>query len=330
MRTEAALAWTTMATAVLGVVLWAPALSHACDRSCSAGAPRDPNGCCVGAPKANVKAKPKRRSVRRADGTAGGKCYGNGTCNAGLDCADGRCVDPAAAAGVEWVRMGGGSFRMGSESGDDDEKPVRVVRVGTFALSKTEVTVRQYRACVEAAGCTAPETGGSCNWDKPGRDEHPINCVNWNQAWAFALWAGGRLPTEAEWEYAARSEGRSGEYPWGDAEANCSRAVMDEGSGNGCGHGDTTFPVCSKRAGNTAQGLCDMAGNVWEWVGDWYGPYGEAPRDGSARTSAAQYRVSRGGSWSGTAGYLRAADRRWGSPGNYDGGLGLRVARSTP
>ncbi len=363
---------TAMAAVVCGVLL-APASGRACDRNCAAGAPRDPNGCCVGAKK------PKRRTVRRAEGTAGGKCYGNGTCNAGLLCEGGSCrakpkgveggacygngtcdagllceggrcvanegnapgrravgappetgVGDGSAGGIQWVRIAGGSFEMGSEAGGDDEKPMRTVRVETFALSKTEVTVRQYRACVEAGRCTAPDMGDSCNWEKVGRDDHPINCVDWEQASAFARWAGGRLPSEAEWEYAARSGGKSREYPWGDQKADCSRAVMDEGSGNGCGQGGTTFPVCSKPRGNTGQGACDMAGNVMEWVGDWFGPYGEAPNDGGARTRAARDRVSRGGSWFSAARFLRVTSRDYRSPGLRSVNLGFRVARATP
>ena len=235
-----------------------------------------------------------------------------------------------AAAPIEWITLPAGTFKMGSTKGDPNEKPVRQVSVSGFALSKTEVTVGQYRACVEAGACTAPDTEGSCNWSQSGRDEHPINCVDWEQASAFAKWAGGRLPSEAEWEYAARSGGKDQTYGWGNAKADCGRAVMDDGSGNGCGKGNTTWPVCSKPAGNTAQGLCDMAGNVWEWVEDWYGPYGEAPSDGSARTQAAQGRVGRGGCWFNFASLLRAAFRDWGDPGLRGDRLGFRVARSAP
>ena len=231
-------------------------------------------------------------------------------------------------AELQWVTISGGTFQMGSTAGDYDEQPLRSVKVASFALSKTEVTVGQYRACVEAGACPAPDTGGFCNWSQSGRDEHPINCVDWGQASAFAKWAGGRLPSEAEWEYAARSGGKAQTYPWGSAKADCSRAVMDDGSGNGCGRGDATWPVCSKPAGNTAQGLCDMAGNVWEWVEDWYGPYGKAPSDGSARTQTAQGRVIRGGSWFDVASDLRAAYRLRRVPGYRLGYLGFRVARS--
>ncbi len=231
-------------------------------------------------------------------------------------------------ARVEWVVLEGGSFSMGSAKGDSDELPVRNVTVPAFALSKTEVTVVQYRACVEAAACTVPATGTYCNWNKSGRDEHPINCVDWGQASAFAAWVGGRLPSEAEWEYAARSGGKAREYPWGDEQADCSRAVMNDG-GLGCGT-ESTARACSRSAGNTVHGLCDMAGNVWEWVADWHGPYGEAPSDGSARTESAEYRVFRGGSWFFTDESLRAADRNRNSADFRGAFLGFRVARTPP
>jgi formylglycine-generating enzyme len=130
---------------------------------------------------------------------------------------------------------------------------------------------------------SAARKGG--NWAKEDRWDHPVNCVAWDQAVAFASWAGGRLPSEAEWEYAARSGGRTQTYPWGDEAPSCERAIMPmtvrdfDGSCEKSG----TWPVCSKPLGNTAQGLCDMAGNVWELVQDKYhSTYAGAPTDGSA------------------------------------------------
>ena len=103
---------------------------------------------------------------------------------------------------------------------------------------------------------------------------------------------------------------------------------MNDG-GKGCGTGGT-LPVCSKKPGNSAQGVCDLAGNVWEWVADWYGPYREAPTDGSARVKAAQGRVLRGGGWFYSARFLRAASRDWALPGFRNDFLGFRLARSAP
>ncbi|MGI6682080.1 MAG: SUMF1/EgtB/PvdO family nonheme iron enzyme [Myxococcota bacterium] len=234
--------------------------------------------------------------------------------------------------GVEWVRIPGGSFNMGSNDGDsyDNEKPVHRVTVRTFEMTKTQVTVEQYKACVDAGACTAPDTGGSCNWGQSDRGKHPINCVDWHQAQAYAKWAGGRLPSEAEWEYAARSGGRDWKYPWGNENATCERAVMDDGSGNGCGRGNTTWPVCSKPKGNTTHGLCDMAGNVWEWVQDWYhDSYKGAPTDGSAwEKPTGSFRVGRGGSWYDSASYVRAANRDFGDPRRRSDCLGFRLAKS--
>jgi len=246
-----------------------------------------------------------------------------------------------AGARLAWVRIPGGSFRMGSESGASDEKPVHAVRVSSFELLKSEVTVGQYGACVKAGRCSAAHADdGSCyvyrggRWQKGtlpasfrGKDQ-PVVCVDWEQARAFCRWAGGRLPSESEWEYAARSGGRAQKYPWGNAKATCNRAVMNDG-GLGCGK-QRTWPVCSKRAGHSTHGVCDLAGNVWEWVEDcWHGSYETAPSTGKAWTEncSVSRRVRRGGGWDGVAGYLRAAGRRLDSPGARDDRLGFRCAR---
>ena len=188
------------------------------------------------------------------------------------------------------------------------------VSLGAFEISKTEVTVAQYRACVDAGACTKPETGSYFNWGVSGRDHHPINGVDWKQATTFARWAGGRLPTGDEWTYAATSGGKSWDYPWGDETATCSRAVMDgrvRGGREGCGQ-DRTWPVCSKPAGNSTHGVCDLAGNVWEWTQE---------------TKGASNRVSRGGGWSRPASGLRASDRRGSDPSFRNVNLGFRLAR---
>ncbi|MCB0486503.1 MAG: formylglycine-generating enzyme family protein, partial [Flavobacteriaceae bacterium] len=245
-----------------------------------------------------------------------------------------------------------GAYQMGSVQGDpqrdDDEHQHQVNILHRFWLKRTEVTQAEWLALMGTEPWQSGCPGGDC----------PVESVNWFEAaaWANALsneeglepcyrldecnrnmdcavveelgigCEGYRLPTEAEWEYAARAGGGDRRYPWGDEAATCARAVMLGDGGNGCG-ADDPLPVCSRA--EAPRGLCDMAGNVWEWAEDWYGPYGEAPNDGSARIETARYRVCRGGSWGSTAGDLRAASRLWNSPGVRYVNLGFRVARTS-
>ena len=243
--------------------------------------------------------------------------------------------DPSAGVPskpIEWVAINGGKFTMGTDSGEkgfEDAKPIHEVAIKTFDMSKTAVTVEQYAECVIKGGCTEPTTGDYCNWGVAGRQLHPVNCVDWDQASKYAKFKGGRLPSESEWEYAATSGGKNQKYPWGNDEPTCDKAVMYGNGGYGCGK-NSTMPVCSKTAGNTAQGLCDMAGNVWQWVQDKYQySYKGAPVDGSAVEAAGSYRVVRGGSFvSNGAGRLRADGRRYFGPGYGYGFVGFRLVRS--
>lgn len=229
---------------------------------------------------------------------------------------------------LEWVSISGGDFDMGTYNGNDDEKPVHEVTIPAFEMSKSPVTVEQYAQCVSKGGCTAPNTGEYCNWEKTGRERHPVNCVDWKQANQYAKFMGARLPSESEWEYAATSEGKNQKYPWGNEDATCKRAVMYGNGGNGCGN-KSTMDVCSKPAGNTAQGLCDMAGNVWEWVQDKYQSYTQTPTDGKAFEGRARSRrVLRGGSFGdGFVDFLRAAGRNYDRPGRRRDNVGVRLAR---
>ena len=224
-------------------------------------------------------------------------------------------------AGIDWVQIPGGKFTMGSSNGD--EAPAHTVSVKSFQMARFLVTNKQYRACVYAGACTAPDSSG----DTFSGDDQPVVGVDWNQAKAFSEWVGGRLPSEAQWEYAARSAGKNERYPWGDSVATCDRAVIDQG-GNGCGRG-STWPVCSKAAGNTAQGLCDMAGNAWEWVQDWYHDrYEGAPTDGSAwEFPASSNRVFRGGSWYRDGTLARSSHRDYDVPGVRRAGISFRPVR---
>ncbi len=223
-------------------------------------------------------------------------------------------------AGIEWVSIPGGSFSMGSNDGDSDEKPVHTVRVAGFEMSRSEVTVGQYKACVDAGACSAPTScdWGEPNWGKSGMDDHPVNCVTWDDAQTFARWAGGRLPSESEWEYAARG-GQS--YAYAGSNTAGDVAWYKDNSGG------RTHDVCGKR--QNSYGLCDMSGNVLEWVEDWYhDSYSGAPTDGSAWTSGGgSFRVIRGGSWNNAATYVRVANRSRTLPGYRYGIIGFRLAR---
>ena len=236
---------------------------------------------------------------------------------------EGQAVRPARTragkAGIRWVRIPGGTFLMGADDRGPSARPRHEVKIPSFEMARTLVTNKQYRACVAAGACAKAVSLGP--WFEG--DSQPAIGITWEQARAFSRWAGGRLPTEAEWEYAARSGGREQEYPWGDGDATCERAVTGD-----CAEYEATAPVCSKPKGNTKQGLCDMAGNTWQWVQDWYHEsYQGAPSDGSAWESPAGLaRVVRGGTWFFNAGRARSADRLNDDPGVHLYG-GFRPAR---
>jgi formylglycine-generating enzyme required for sulfatase activity len=212
------------------------------------------------------------------------------------------------------------------------------VTLQSFEIMGTEVTVAQYAECVRAGGCREPiePSPGDVptNWNAPGYEAHPVTYIVWQQAVEFCTWAGGRLPSEAEWEYAARSAGLERSYPWGEAVPSCTYAVMREGdvgdeASYGCGTG-RTWAVCSKVDGHTQQGLCDMAGNVWEWVQDWYHQdYTGAPSDGTAWESPpSDTRVHRGAGFdSASLNMFRTTNRRGYSPGEAHHDIGVRCAR---
>jgi eukaryotic-like serine/threonine-protein kinase len=231
----------------------------------------------------------------------------------------------AKAASIRWVRIPGGTFIMGSDSGPARSRPAHRVTVRTFELSKTLVTVAQYEDCVAAGACVMPKT----KFARPSTNGgEPMVGADWFMARTFARWAHARLPSEAEWEYAARGP-QDRTYPWGNEPPTCARAVYEEMPGaKGCGR-NAPWPVCSKPEGNTPQGLCDMAGDVLEWVEDAYHPsYEGAPSDGSAwEGPAGSERVARGGFFFGGEKWLAAWQRVHGDPGDrvYNG---IRLARS--
>jgi formylglycine-generating enzyme required for sulfatase activity len=218
---------------------------------------------------------------------------------------------------------------------------------------KSEVTVAMYRACVAAGRCGEPAGADrACNWGKPGREDHPMNCVAWSQARDFCAAARARLPSEAEWEFAA-SGGEARRYPWGDEAVDAGGVYR--ANYNGCdyqqrssrtlgrrgrdGH-EETAPVCSYPRGASRHGLCDLAGNVAEWVEDCYHPsYVSAPADGSAWVTACartayvqdcnglESHGLRGGGWHSWAAALRTTYRSNTHPWELGPSVGFRCAR---
>ena len=214
-----------------------------------------------------------------------------------------------------------GEFTMGSDDGRDDEKPAKKIDLDAYWIDKFEVTNAQYALCVADGTCRQPSSLSSRTresyYGDPDYDRYPVILVNWSQADAYCAWAGGRLPTEAEWEKAARgTDART--YPWGDAAPTCSLANF--GGTSGC-VGDTTA-VGSYPAGASPYGAMDMAGNVWEWVADWYGEdyYRSKVIDNPTGPTNGSYRVLRGGSWASNEGLVSSLYRGWGAPtGNWNG-----------
>lgn len=253
-----------------------------------------------------------------------------------------------SVAGIEWISIPGtgpDGFWMGSadKEGASDEHPRHKVTIQAFQMSKTEVTVAQYRACVEAGRCGERDliVYDTCNWKKPGHDNYPINCIDWHQAKAFAVWVansvpGVRLPSESEWEYAATGGGKTIYSGTNDLSKICEYGnVSDKVSKDklksstvDCMDGYAeTAPVGQFKDG--AWGLKDLTGNVWEWVEDCYeGNYAKAPSDGSARKECSEsYRVVRGGAWDYDGYRLRATDRDDWSPINRSSIVGFRLVR---
>ncbi|RME42376.1 MAG: hypothetical protein D6795_21035, partial [Deltaproteobacteria bacterium] len=216
-----------------------------------------------------------------------------------------------------------------------NESPVREIYLDAFWIDETEVTVADFGRCVAAGACEVPPSGGSCNWGRSDREDHPVNCVSWFAAKDYCSWAGKRLPTEAEWEKAARGGCEFGNdpdrcepglddrrYPWGQAPPTCDRAVFDDGV-DGCGRG-STWPVGSLPAGASPYGLLDMAGNVAEWVNDRYSAsyYAESPAENPLGPSSGGYNVFRGGSWGGNE--VRIPRRGVTAPADAFSSIGFR------
>ena len=249
-------------------------------------------------------------------------------CTVGQSCSGGTCVSSGDAGTgscpTGMVYIPAGSFLMGdADTAIPNAQPPHMVTLSAYCMDLTEVTVAAYRGCTSCTPPTAGTTANSGNWGVTGRDNHPVNLVDWNQARAYCQSRVGDLPTEAQWEYAARgSDVANHIYPWGNA------APASQLCWSGVTARSTTCPVQSYPGGNSPFGLFDMAGNVSEWTLDFYAIYTmTAAIDPPGPTSGTD-RVFRGGSWDGSfATVVRAAYRNGYTPSNRDNGLGFRCSR---
>ena len=275
-----------------------------------------------------------------ADPVCGESC---GTCDSDETCQNGKCtsadrentISPPNGTCLpdcgEETSIPAGGFMMGcNEDVDDDceshEYPYHEVYLDAYYIDVTEVTQGAFQECVNAGVCDTPV----CDWNPNNTPDRPVACVNWYSAKTYCKYAGKRLPTEAEWEKAARgTDGRK--YPWGNEPPSCKYAVMDDNDGvGGCGT-NAGWDVCSKEAGNSPYGVCDMAGNVWEWVADWYDSeyYENSPGSNPKGPNGGSTRVIRGGGLHNDFSHRhRVSDRSHFDPLlDYDV-IGFRCARS--
>jgi formylglycine-generating enzyme required for sulfatase activity len=262
------------------------------------------------------------------------------------------------------IQIAGGSMFMGDLTLTNAQPPHKVM-LKSYCLDKLEVTAGAYDACARAGDCLrAPEdvhfpdmtdaqhTAFSefCNSGKADRANHPINCIDWHMAENFCKTKGGRLgsggarlPTEAEWEYAARGSGQR-TYPWGDTPPDQTRL-------NACGPECVTWfeqhqmksktmytttdgyagtaPVGSFPEGASQAGVMDLAGNVWEWTADWYEPYSRDEKENPEGAATGTERVVRGGSFNGTMTAWAQPAYRWKTtPDVYNHAIGFRCAKN--
>jgi eukaryotic-like serine/threonine-protein kinase len=237
-------------------------------------------------------------------------------------------VQVSAKDGMEMVFVPAGDFKMGSLAGTSDEQPLHTVTLASFWIDKTEITNVMYSQCVLAGACLRPFRNGSNThpnyYPNTKYANYPVIDLRWTSADAYCTWAGRHLPTEAEWEKAAvGSDGRT--YPWGNANPTADLLNFNSPAGD-------ALRVGSFLKGASPYGALDMAGNLREWVADWYDAnyYATSPASDPTGPLEGQYKVLRGGSWHSDMYSVRSADRQYLTPDTRDVSIGFRCALSEP
>jgi sulfatase modifying factor 1 len=269
-----------------------------------------------------------------------GKCVekgcGDGLIEAGEDCDDGNTSagdgcsetchkEPTPPPGMVYIPPG--KFTMGCQVGDPscefpDETTHSVTLTKGYFIDEKLVTAAHYKLCVQSLGCGAPDasSGKLATYEVAGKEGFPVNYVSWPQAQAYCVAMGAQLCSEAQWERAARGPGTS-LYPWGNTAPTCDKANFQSCGGKLVAAGTLI-------QGATTAGVLDMAGNVWQWVGDWYGGFTSGPQTDPTGPSVGTFRMLRGGSLEVPAQDLRCSARYEMQPSlaNYD--IGFRCCKS--
>ncbi|MGH7253286.1 MAG: SUMF1/EgtB/PvdO family nonheme iron enzyme, partial [Nitrospiraceae bacterium] len=294
------------------------------------GGAAEPN---AGQPKADTRRAltPRSQPGQVQDGSRGlGDADAIAKVNARLQTEQREELNKLASRGIPppegMVLIPAGEFVMGAEDGLPDARPMRRPSLSSYWIDKYEVTNAQYRMCVVSGVCAPPKDRSA--FDDPQRAQHPVTNVTWSQGRAYCQWSSRRLPTEAEWEKAARgTDGRR--YPWGNSEEMIKswRKERDRRTG-----GNETDPVGSLVGSESPYGAFDLVGNVWEWVKDWYAEdfYTMAPLQDPQGPLRGSFRVLRGGDLSQSPLELRATYRGWDEMTYWGPMLGFRCADDVP
>ena len=226
--------------------------------------------------------------------------------------------------GVPMAYVPAGAFAMGDDRGSTDEQPAHTVNLEAFYIDQFEVTNGFYKACVEAKACQPVRNKGSAihsyYYDNSDFETFPVLFVEWKMAQTYCQWRSARLPTEAEWEKAARG-GTNLTYPWGDT-PDCNLANY----GNCLGDTSSTTIYA---LGQSRYGSYNMAGNVWEWVSDWYAAdyYRGSPQDDPQGPETGKEKVLRGGSWNDNDTEIRSVNCEAKNPAYSSNAIGFRCAK---